>query len=279
MTATKRLAFFLMLAGALAGVPGAEAARSGWVPADQSRLRLLLAPGSEAQIGAPIQGGIEIVLEPGWYTYWRNSGESGVPPRFDFSGSDNVAAVEVLYPTPQRHEDAGTVSLIYLDSVVFPLRITPRESGRPVTLRLKAAFGVCSFVCIPTAASAEVELPPSAPADPLTAATLRRALPLVPGPTQPGRFAVEQATLSSGDLVIDVRMPDSATMDLFAEPPEGWFIGQPRFASRANGVSRYRLALAGRPAGASMAGQTVRFVAVSGGEAIEETVKIPEPGP
>jgi hypothetical protein len=69
-------------------------------------------------------------------------------------------------------------------------------------------------------------------------------------------------------------MPESSFSDLFAEPPPGWYIGQPDFIERANGVSRFQLSLAGRPRGAQIAGQEFRFVAVAGGEAIEETVEI-----
>ena len=35
-------------------------------------------------------------MAPGWHTYWRYPGDSGVPPRFDFSGSDNLASAQVL---------------------------------------------------------------------------------------------------------------------------------------------------------------------------------------
>ena len=52
-----------------------------------------------------LRAGIEIKLQPGWHTYWRYPGDSGVPPRFDFSGSDNVASVKVLYPAPHLFTD------------------------------------------------------------------------------------------------------------------------------------------------------------------------------
>lgn len=52
-------------------------------------------------------GGIAIQLQPGWHTYWRTPGDSGVPPRFDFSKSDNVEAVTVLWPAPRKFEDGA----------------------------------------------------------------------------------------------------------------------------------------------------------------------------
>src|SRR3974390_3485644 len=55
--------------------------------------------------GVNLQAGIEIKMPAGWHTYWRYPGDSGVPPRFDFSDSDNVASVQGLYPTPPAFTD------------------------------------------------------------------------------------------------------------------------------------------------------------------------------
>lgn len=249
----------------------ALAERSGWADADQSQLRLLLSPGAA---GEAISGGLEIVLNPDWYTYWRNPGEAGVPPEFDFSGSQNIATVEVLYPAPERHDDGVSVSLIYRDEVVFPLIVAPIDGARPVTVKVEAKFGVCRDVCIPTRASAEVTLLPSAANDPLTDARLRSFAPRVPKAPEPGRFDVESVTVADDALFIDLRVPESGSADLFAEAPAGWYIGQPSLLSRQDGISRYRLPLAGRPHDTAIAGQTFRFVATAGGEAIEEAIVI-----
>ena len=268
---TRPATLVLVLVGLAPGMETAAAARSDWSDADQSRLRLLLGPGE----GSRLAGGIEIVLEPGWYTYWRNPGDAGVAPVFDFSGSVNVADVEVLYPVPERQVDGASTSLIYRDEVVFPINVEPIDADEPVTLQLTASFGVCSEICIPTRTSSAVTLPPAAPLDPLSAAVLQRFRPRVPMPAEPGRFDIEEVTLEGDALIIDVRMPESSYFDLFAEPPAGWYIGQPELLSRSQDVTRYRLPLDGRPRGAEASGQRFRFVAVAGGKAIEEAVEIP----
>src|SRR5215475_5738253 len=73
---------------------------SPWQKDSHSQLRLL----AGSRSGAKLLGGIAIQLQPGWHTYWRNPGDSGVPPRFDFSKSDNVEAVTVLWPAPQKFD-------------------------------------------------------------------------------------------------------------------------------------------------------------------------------
>jgi hypothetical protein len=119
-----------------------------------------------------------------------------------------------------------------------------------------------------------VTLAPSSEPDALTAARLARYEPRVPGLPQPGHFDVEEVIQDGDALMVAVRMPESSYSALLAEPPQGWFIGQPEFVSRADGVSRYRLPLAGKPLGSDVRGQSFRFVAVAGGEAIEEAVEI-----
>ena len=248
----------------------AFAAHSDWAPADQAQMRLLLAAPQDGKL----EGGVELVLDPGWHTYWRNPGEAGIPPRFDFSQSTNVASVDVLYPAPERYDDGSGVSLIYRDEVVFPLVVKPERPGETVVLRVRAEFGICSEVCIPTNAESELEAPAEPRADPLTDARLTQFRARVPTAPDPGRFDIEAVTASADALLIDVRTPDSSYIDLFAEPPPDWYIGQPVLVSRQAGMARYSLSLAGRPEGVATTGKTFRFVAVAGGEAIEKPIEI-----
>ena len=83
---------------------------SPWQRDGHSAVRLL----AGSRSGAVLLGGIAFQLQPGWKTYWRTPGDSGVPPRFDFSKSDNIEAVTVLWPAPTKFDDgAGGHSLGY----------------------------------------------------------------------------------------------------------------------------------------------------------------------
>src|SRR5450755_3683867 len=119
-----------LLASSVASGARAEDA-SPWQRDGHSAVRLL----AGSRSGAVLLGGIAFQLQPGWHTYWRSPGDSGVPPRFDFSKSDNVEAVAVLYPAPQKFDDgAGGTSLGYTHKIVLPLRITAKDANKPVTL-------------------------------------------------------------------------------------------------------------------------------------------------
>src|SRR6201995_4871831 len=126
---------------------------SPWQKDSHSQLRLL----AGSRSGTVLLGGIALQLQQGWHTYWRNPGDSGVPPRFDFSKSENVEAVTVLWPAPQKFDDgAGGVSLGYHDQLVLPLRIVAKNADKPVTLRATVDYAVCEKSCIPVDASPEL---------------------------------------------------------------------------------------------------------------------------
>src|SRR5437763_7351098 len=113
---------------------------SPWQRDTHSAVRLL----AGSRSGGVLLGGIAFQMQPGWKTYWRNPGDSGVPPRFDFSKSDNVEAVTVLWPAPMKFDDgAGGQSLGYKQQVVLPLRIVAKSADKPVILRAAINYAVC----------------------------------------------------------------------------------------------------------------------------------------
>src|SRR3954454_1879681 len=146
-----------VLAAALAASSLALEARaqdsSAWQKDSHSAVRLV----AGSRSGAGLLGGIAFQLQPGWHTYWRNPGDSGVPPRFDFSKSDNLENVTVLWPAPMKFDDgAGGTALGYKQQVVLPLRIVAQNADKPVTLRAHVSYAVCDKLCIPVEAHAEL---------------------------------------------------------------------------------------------------------------------------
>src|SRR6201746_2001298 len=118
-------AVFVLSAG-----PQARAQDSSpWQKDGHSAVRLL----AGSRSGAVLLGGIAFQLQPGWHTYWRTPGDSGVPPRIDFSKSENIEAVTILWPAPAKFADGGGgTSLGYQKQVVLPLRIVTKNNERTV---------------------------------------------------------------------------------------------------------------------------------------------------
>ena len=108
------------------------------------------------QVAGQWQAGILIELEPGWKTYWRVPGSAGIPPEFDWAGSENIGSMEILMPLPTRFHDASGDGIGYHDKVVFPVNIKPASPDKKVRVNLNIFFAVCNAVCIP--AKAQLEL-------------------------------------------------------------------------------------------------------------------------
>src|SRR5258708_35895690 len=93
-----------VLAWSLTGDAVAQDA-SPWLNDGHSAVRLL----AGSRSGAVLLGGIAFQLQPGWKTYWRTPGDSGVPPRFDLSTADTVEPVAISSPSTGEvpHRRAG----------------------------------------------------------------------------------------------------------------------------------------------------------------------------
>src|SRR6202162_5518798 len=136
---------------------GASPDASPWDGDARSAARLIAGARPSGR-GAPLRAGIEIRLRQGWHTYWRYPGDAGVPPRFDFAGSQNVKAVEVLWPAPRRLPEAGLDTIGYDRDVILPLRVTPQDEAKPVMLQIKLDYAICEKLCVPAQAKAELAL-------------------------------------------------------------------------------------------------------------------------
>lgn len=93
--------------------------------------------------------GLQLSLAPGWKTYWRSPGEAGIPPLFNWSGSENVRSVLVHWPRPVVFLTNGLQSIGYHDGVTLPLEVTAIDPAKPVILRAHVELGICRDICLP----------------------------------------------------------------------------------------------------------------------------------
>jgi DsbC/DsbD-like thiol-disulfide interchange protein len=151
-------AALLCCAGTVGAGHAASPGQSPWSKQTNSKVRLVSSTLQED--GAPVRyAGVQLRMEGGWKTYWRNPGDSGVPPSFDWSGSKNVKNIDVLYPVPHRFADANGTAIGYDDQVVFPVKVTPEQPDKPVQLALTFDYGICKDLCIPNSVNLDAVLP------------------------------------------------------------------------------------------------------------------------
>jgi DsbC/DsbD-like thiol-disulfide interchange protein len=240
---------------------GAKAAN---VPKPHAEVRLL--PGSLTEGTA--YAGVDVTLEPGVKTYWRMPGDSGLPPIFDWSGSENLLKATVEWPLPERIADpAGTV-FGYHDRVVFPVRIEAKDVSKPVHLSLKLDFAVCAEICVPLSAQTRVTLE-AGPVDPSFTKdieTFRSRIPIastIGGPIKP---ALKSLTETGPDL-LTVTL-DSPVKDIIVEGPDGWYFGD---ASPQSG-SVWQIKILQKPMNGALGGLPLTLTLVGTQQATETVI-------
>src|ERR1700688_1602602 len=228
--------------------------------------------------GAVLLGGIAFQLQPGWKTYWRTPGDSGVPPRFDFSKSDNIEAVTVMWPAPAKFDDgAGGHSMGYHDGIVLPLRIVAKNADKPVTLRADINYAVCEKICIPVEANAELPFTSVASTED---SALFAALDTVPKPANvgdPNPLTIRDVKREGKSAGLgDVVSPDSREVSMFVEgPTPDWALPVPKLLEHSPpGVKRFAFELDGLPPGTDPEGAALKLTLVGGDRAYEFNINL-----
>jgi DsbC/DsbD-like thiol-disulfide interchange protein len=107
-----------------------------------------LLPGWTNESGQRVTA-LELQLEPGWKTYWRSPGDSGLPPSFDWSGTANLQGVRYHWPAPEAIKSGDALTMGYHDRLVLPLTLTPSDPDSPMQLSAAIDLGLCEKICVP----------------------------------------------------------------------------------------------------------------------------------
>ena len=174
--------------------------------------------------GWQMQNGNQMVafhlsLVDGWKTYWRAPGDAGIPPSFDWTGSQNVAAVRFHWPRPKVMTVGGMQTIGYSHELVLPVEIIPKDRAQPVTLKAAVDLGVCSDICVPASFEVAAALPrPGASDD-----TIHRALRQRPSTAkEAGVTAVSCEITPQKDgmrLKVQMRLPSTGGSEVVVVEP------------------------------------------------------------
>ncbi|WP_159079804.1 protein-disulfide reductase DsbD domain-containing protein [Methyloceanibacter sp. wino2] len=259
----------------LAGVSlAASSGQSAWSGQGKSKVRLV--SGLVDEDGKPSRyAGVQLRMEQGWKTYWRNPGDSGVPPSFDWSGSKNVKSIEVFYPVPHRFADANGTAIGYDDEVVFPVRVTPEQADKPVQLSLTFDYGLCKDLCIPNSVDLRADLP--ADLGKGDARLIEQAMERVPAPAGPDtlpRLEAVTAYLEGDEPTLEVEAlfaPGATHTDLFITSSEILVPVPKALGPLTDGRQRFSVVFPTAEEGAAIKGKPLIFTLVSDQSSSETT--------
>lgn len=115
-------------------------------------------PGWRTEAGTHMAG-LRIQLAPGWHTYWRAPGDAGIPPSFDWTGSDNIEGAGFHWPVPQVFVQNGMRSIGYEGDVVIPIELALGDPDATARMAGQVQIGVCRDICMPVQLSFQADLP------------------------------------------------------------------------------------------------------------------------
>jgi thiol:disulfide interchange protein/DsbC/DsbD-like thiol-disulfide interchange protein len=141
----------------LLGGPGG----SSVVQSEQTRAELIAHAPEGAAPGRTVWVGLQLTHSPHWHTYWKNSGDSGLPTELQWTLPDGVTAGPIAWPTPRKFPIDTLANYGYDGTVVLPvpLTIAPGFNAQALEIKLYAAWLVCRRECIPEEGNFTLSLP------------------------------------------------------------------------------------------------------------------------
>jgi thiol:disulfide interchange protein DsbD len=131
------------------------------VKTDNAELELI-SEQSDIVPGETFWIGIEMDIREGWYVYYRNPGDAGMPITLNWTNDRDFNISEIKWPYPEWKVEPGNLtSYIYKDSMLYMMEATAPEDldpGDRTTLQVSADWLICEKVCIPESADLELTL-------------------------------------------------------------------------------------------------------------------------
>jgi len=224
----------------------------------------LLADTNAVVPGKPFTVGLLLRMAPGWHTYWKFSGDAGLPTELKWKLPPGWKIGDIQWPIPLKTIDPGDIETYgYENEVLLLQEITPpsKLDDSSAKLSTEANWLVCEKICIPGSATLQLDLPvasTSQPANTDVFARYRRLLPQnLPGPN------VARADWSrvGSDLRLKITGETLAkypAVDFFPLPEQETIVGHPAVQSRNNGEIVFRIPLESAPKNlSSLAGLVV----------------------
>ncbi|MDF2463102.1 MAG: thiol:disulfide reductase (thiol:disulfide interchange protein)-like protein [Ramlibacter sp.] len=185
---------------AFLALPAAALAQGGpksVVSTERVRAELMAHAPDGVAPGKPVWVGLQVAHQPEWHTYWKNSGDSGLPTQLQWTLPKGVTAGEIAWPVPKKIPIGNLANYGYEGTVLLPVPLTispdfkPSILGSDIDVKLKASWLVCKQECIPEEGDFAIKLPAKSTTA-LNAAAFQAAFD-----TQP------QALKGEGKAVID----------------------------------------------------------------------------
>ncbi|RCW79291.1 DsbC/DsbD-like thiol-disulfide interchange protein [Phyllobacterium bourgognense] len=246
-------------------------ANSEWTKTPGGNVRLVI--DNPVQPSPEIRGAIEINLDPGWKTYWREPGDAGVPPELDLTESTNIKSYALSFPTPHRFDDGNTHWAGYKKPVSLPLTLTLTDPAKPAHLKGHAFLGICETICIPVKAEFDFSVDSTKRTDALTKTLVDAAFEQLPGEAS-ATFGARSAIRKDDHVRVTVDLPaDDANTDIFVAGDGAVTFGMSKLKDRQANSAVFSVRII---SGKDKKTPPLNYTLVQGAKAVSGTVDVQE---
>ncbi|NEI30865.1 protein-disulfide reductase DsbD domain-containing protein [Rhizobium ruizarguesonis] len=263
------------MAAALVPFSTIHAEMSAWAENDGGRMRLVaLAPDAAGKIRAALQ----IEPKPGWITYWKEPGNSGIPPQITITPESGVSLDAIAYPVPKHFFKGGIEDIAYDAPVTLPLSLTAAGKG-PVAIDASAFIGICKDICIPFQANFQLKLGPAMQSHPEEEAILQAADASLPKPPSVD-FGVTAHAMSPDrkTLSLTLALPGGgpgegkAAPDIIVTGPSGYAFTKQIGGNRDGAAFKVDVPIGKLPKDYDISGKQWNVLVIDGEKAMETTL-------
>jgi thiol:disulfide interchange protein/DsbC/DsbD-like thiol-disulfide interchange protein len=224
----------------------------------------LLADTTAIVPGKSFTVGLLLRMAPGWHTYWKFSGDAGLPTELKWKLPPGWKVGEIQWPIPLKTIDPGDIETYgYENEVLLMQEITPpsKINGLPAKPSTEANWLVCEKICIPGGATLQLDLPVASTSQPANTDVFARYLRLLPKNLPGPDGARADWSRVGSDLRLKITSETLAkypAVDFFPLPEQETIVGHPAVQSRNNNEIVFRIPLESGPKDlSSMAGLLV----------------------
>jgi thiol:disulfide interchange protein len=197
--------------------------------------------------GKPFTVGLLLRMAPAWHTYWKFSGDAGLPSELKWKLPAGWKIGEIQWPIPLKTIDPGDIQTYgYENEVLLMQEITPptKLDSSSVKLSADASWLVCERICIPGGATVKLGLPVSTTSQPANTELFARYRRLLPQNWPGANAAAADWGRVGSDLRLKVTSETLANypaVDFFPLPEQSTVVGHPRIESRSKNEVVFRI--------------------------------------
>lgn len=242
---------------------------SDWQVNEGGRMRLVaLSPDADGTIRAALQ----IEPNPGWITYWREPGQSGIPPMLTPAPDSGISLKTIGFPAPKTITIGDIGEIGYDGPVTLPLSLQSSAGVGSAKLDMTAFIGLCKDICIPFQASLSLSAASSTPEEKAIVDAATASLPKPPS----ADFSIQSHQLSADGKTLSLNMtlpePTGEAPRIYVTGPSGYAFFKQENGKRDGKGFATDIAIGKLPKTYSVHGKSWGVVVVDGERAMETTL-------